>query len=189
MSPPSSSRFVRLLDFLDARWWLAGAVAACLAFGVSQCAARDRAIRAGAVLEHELRRAERASAQWQLLWVEANERVKVESVTVTRQVVKYQTLRDTLMLAPKTADDTALALRQFPAFARQADSAVAACVDYQVSCSRFRVASDSLTAALRRENALMQDHVRRARTRSTLERLGDLAIGAGGGYLLGRLTD
>ena len=82
---------------------------------------------------------------------EARAAVVHDSVTVTRTVARYHTVRDTTRLT-----DTVW-VKQMIA---QGDSVVRACTALQSSCALFRVRADSVIAGLQTENDALKAEVK-----------------------------
>ena len=85
---------------------------------------------------------------------EARAAVVHDSVTVTRTVARYHTVRDTTRLT-----DTVW-VKQMIA---QGDSVVRACTELQSSCALFRVRADSVIADLTTERDALQAEVKALR--------------------------
>lgn len=78
-----------------------------------------------------------------------------ETVTVKR--IAYRTVRDTIILEPKTVADTVHDIRMLPALVRSADDALAASAAQDVEVAAYRRVSDSLVTALRTERDRWRD--------------------------------
>lgn len=115
-------------------------------------------------------------------------RIDTQTVRVTRSLARVDTLWKSLPETPTTPADTSAWMNALPVLRRTTDSAIAACSDFQLSCTEYRRVADSLETALRQTN----DDLRRRLTAVQPSRFGRVLhwVEIGGaaylGYRVGR---
>ena len=131
---------------------LAVVVAGCLAvWGMDEHNAR---VRAQARFADSARVAAVRTAILEQKVADAESALHASAETVTVRRTSYHTIRDTLILQPRTSADTVHDIAMLPTFVRAADDALAADSVHQATAATVQHAADSLIFALRTERDL-----------------------------------